>query len=70
MSKGGHNVSFTTTTLHDRSTREGSMAVIHYVAKLLGVYRPAVPCRLEVARILEFTDALAADPASIPISHS
>lgn len=46
------------------------MAVIQYVAKLLGVYRPPIPCRVEVARILEFTEALAADPASIPISHS
>lgn len=46
------------------------MTVIHYVAKVMGVYRPAVPCRVEVARILEFTDALAADPAPIPASHS
>ena len=48
---------------------ELSVAVFHFVAKFLGVYRPATPCSVDVARIRELADMLAADNASVLVSH-
>ena len=46
------------------------MAIFHFVAKFLGVYRPASPCSVDVARILELADMLAADNAPVPVGHA
>ena len=46
------------------------MSLIQTLAKVLGVYRPAVPCSVDVARIRELTDMITADGLAIPVTHS
>ena len=46
------------------------MPFIQTLAKFLGVYRPAVPCSVDVAHIREFTDMMISDGSAIPVAHS